>query len=385
MVPAVFVILDAFPLNASGKLDRRGLPEPVFEVREFRAPTTPIEEIVAGVFADVLGVERVGLDDDFFALGGNSLIAVKLASALRKKRGVDVPLQWLFDSPTVGVLADRLVSPGTTADGDAHGLGVVLPIRAGGEGAPLFCIHPVTGLAWSFAGLAASIDGNRPVYGLQSPALSGARDLPGTIEEWATLYLDQIRRVQPEGPYHLLGWSMGGEIAYEMAIQLAAAGEHVATLAMLDSHIAGDTADAVAGTDRQAPTLAEMLGGGLGDELGGAGSASLDELDRESAVGVVRELLAPVGGIDTEQAEWIVDGVGHSSMVAAAYRPTRRLECSLLYFSADLDGSHGAAVWTELIDGDVELVPVPATHWDMTSPHAVRVIGPVLSRHLKDR
>ncbi|CAM2828224.1 non-ribosomal peptide synthetase [Prescottella defluvii] len=110
MVPAVFVVLDAFPLNASGKLDRKALPEPVFEVAVFRAPTTPIEEIVAGVFADVLGVERVGLDDDFFASGGNSLLGTQVISRLGAALDTQVPVRVLFEASTVESLAVQVES-----------------------------------------------------------------------------------------------------------------------------------------------------------------------------------------------------------------------------------------------------------------------------------
>ncbi|RVW06845.1 amino acid adenylation domain-containing protein [Prescottella agglutinans] len=108
MVPSTFVVLDAFPLNASGKLDRKGLPEPVFETREFRAPRTPLEEIVAGVFAEVLDLDRVGLDDDFFALGGNSLVATQVVSRLGAALDARVPVRELFEASTVETLAARL-------------------------------------------------------------------------------------------------------------------------------------------------------------------------------------------------------------------------------------------------------------------------------------
>ncbi|WP_157113111.1 non-ribosomal peptide synthetase, partial [Nocardia speluncae] len=108
MVPAAVVELDAFPLNTSGKLDRKALPEPVFETREFRAPSTPIEEIVAGVFADVLGVQRVGADDDFFALGGNSLIATQVAARVGQALDAQVPVRVLFEASTVAAVAARI-------------------------------------------------------------------------------------------------------------------------------------------------------------------------------------------------------------------------------------------------------------------------------------
>ncbi|MFI2234615.1 amino acid adenylation domain-containing protein, partial [Nocardia testacea] len=108
MVPAVVMALDSFPLNTSGKLDRKALPAPVFETREFRAPSTPIEEIVAGVFADILGIERIGADDDFFALGGNSLIATQAAARLGAALDSTVPVRALFEAPTVAALAVRV-------------------------------------------------------------------------------------------------------------------------------------------------------------------------------------------------------------------------------------------------------------------------------------
>ncbi|WP_415915335.1 condensation domain-containing protein [Rhodococcus pyridinivorans] len=108
MVPSQFVVLDEMPLGSSGKVDRKALPDPVFEARGFRAPTTPVEEVVAGVFADVLGVDRVGLDDDFFALGGNSLIATQVVARLGSELGTVVPVRVLFEAPGVAALAARV-------------------------------------------------------------------------------------------------------------------------------------------------------------------------------------------------------------------------------------------------------------------------------------
>src|SRR5690606_38867278 len=110
MVPATIVALDEFPLNPSGKLDRKALPEPVFEMRAFRAPSTPVEEIVAGVFGEVLGLSRVGADDDFFALGGNSLVATQVVARLGAAVGTRIPVRALFETSTVSALAAAIDS-----------------------------------------------------------------------------------------------------------------------------------------------------------------------------------------------------------------------------------------------------------------------------------
>ncbi|WP_139280021.1 AMP-binding protein, partial [Rhodococcoides yunnanense] len=123
MVPSAFVVLDALPLTVNGKLDRAGLPDPVFEAAVFRAPSTPVEEAVARVFSEVLGVDRVGVDDDFFALGGNSLIATQVVSRLGVALDAVVPVRLVFEAPSVGGLAVRVEA--------SVGSGVRVPLVAG--------------------------------------------------------------------------------------------------------------------------------------------------------------------------------------------------------------------------------------------------------------
>ncbi|MGW4531412.1 non-ribosomal peptide synthase/polyketide synthase [Nocardia sp. NPDC004340] len=348
MVPEALLFLDAVPRNANGKVDRAALPAPEFAAREYRAPGTDVEIAVCAVFAEVLGAEQVGLDDNFFELGGNSLLAVRLATRLGEQLGQRVPVVLVFAAPTPAEMAGPLSAPGGI-DADAA-FGVLLPIRPSGTGAPLFCVHPVGGVSWSFAGLAAHLDEDRPIYGLQSPTLAADVPLPDSIEEWAARYVREIRAVQPEGPYHLLGWSLGGVLAHAMAVRLQAEGQQVATLAMLDSSLdVGDGAE-------DAVPVTELLG-----EVPGL-------VDAEAEVG-------------TDRIARIVDSAVASFPLIAAYRP-RRFSGDLLYFHAALDdptGSRGISSWTDAVDGELENIAVPATHWRMTSPDALVSIARVLN------
>ncbi|MEV0684908.1 amino acid adenylation domain-containing protein [Nocardia sp. NPDC050378] len=363
MMPASIVVLDRIPLTAHGKLDRDALPAPTFTTRTHRAPAGAVEQAVCAVFADVLRLDRVGMDDHFFELGGTSLLATRLATQLGDALAATVPVTWIFTAPTPAGILTALRAAGTDSTGTDTAFDILLPLRTTGTGEPLFCVHPVSGLAWSFSGLTAHLD--RPVYGLQSPALSSTEPLPDSIEQWALLYLKHLRAVQPEGPYHLLGWSLGGVIAHAMAVQLQEDGEQVALLGMLDSRLT--SASPATATEA---TAADLLGG-----FAGAG----DDTDARALARRLCALSAPDVPVDEARVDRIIDGAIASIALDAAYRP-RPFHGPLTYFTAadDATGSTGATSWADAVTATVHNYPIAATHWRMTEPAALTEIARIL-------
>ncbi|KAG0005733.1 hypothetical protein BGZ65_010276 [Modicella reniformis] len=236
MVPGAFVRLDEFPLSANGKLDRRALPQPDKDSlvhQDYEAPEGHIQHVLSSIWMEILKVDKVGRHDNFFDLGGNSLLAVRLVSQIRTTMGFKIPLSTLFKSPTLAELAQHLLNVGNTQD---YTFEVMLPIKPQGSRPPLFCIHPGLGMSWCYIGLAKHLHADQPLYAIQQRGFFDEEGQPAsTIEEMVSDYINEIRQIQPHGPYSLLGFSFGGLVAHAMAIQLEQEGERVALLANMDA------------------------------------------------------------------------------------------------------------------------------------------------------
>jgi len=236
MVPSAYVQLAVLPVNANGKVDRKALPAPERQAharRTYVAPEGEIEQQVAALWAEMLSVERVGRHDSFFDLGGHSLLAVRMLARLRERLGTELAVRELFARPTVAELVAGLAR--ATADPLPANLTV---FRRAGTARPIFFIHPGLGEIGYVSALLPGIDIDTPVYGLAAIGfLTGEQPLQ-TIEEMAAAYNAAIRRVQPRGPYRIVGWCAGGNIGFEMARQLLEAGEAIEFLGMLNSPFA---------------------------------------------------------------------------------------------------------------------------------------------------
>ncbi|SDX46163.1 arthrofactin-type cyclic lipopeptide synthetase C [Pseudomonas syringae] len=233
MVPAAYVGLEALPLTQNGKVDRKALPTADIDALSsaaYQPPSTPLEEQLAEVWAEVLEIGKIGRHDSFFELGGHSLSAIRLVSLLQKA-GLTLTLAELFQHPSIAALAGLLDQrPAQSLEAQE-----VIIVRAGGSESPLFLIHDFTGLDAYFPVLGQHLHGDFPIYGL--PGIGLGQQQLRTMECLAARMVERIRQVQPRGPYRLAGWSFGGVLAYEVATQLLGMDEAVAFLGLIDSYV----------------------------------------------------------------------------------------------------------------------------------------------------
>jgi thioesterase domain-containing protein/acyl carrier protein len=193
-------------------------------------PRDLLERQLLEIWEELLAVRPIGVTDGFFDLGGHSLLAVRLLGRIKERFGRELPLATLFAGQTIEALAETL-----RCQMEALPASPLVALQPRGAKPPLFCVHPGSGNVLCFYHLARRLGPDRPVYGLQDPALYGEWGFDVPIERMAARYVQEIRAVQPEGPYQLCGWSYGGQVAFEMAQQLTDAGCAVSTLAILDT------------------------------------------------------------------------------------------------------------------------------------------------------
>jgi thioesterase domain-containing protein len=231
MVPSQCIVATSLPMTANGKIDRGRLQLPQETTRPLLEPTDELERLLLDIWRKLLGISNIDIHADFFELGGHSLLAAMLAAEIQKATERTVPLAALFRAPTIASLAELLRS-----DNEPE-FSHLVALRPHGSGRPLFIVHGMFGNVVQLRALAEGLDTDRPVYGLQARGADLRLQPHTTTDEMAAAYVSAIRTIQPNGPYALAGYSLGGLIAYEMACRLSEAGEQVDVLALFDTQV----------------------------------------------------------------------------------------------------------------------------------------------------
>ncbi|MEN3177792.1 amino acid adenylation domain-containing protein [Gluconobacter sp. OJA] len=385
MVPAQFISVEALPRLTSGKLDRSALKvlKKLPSVRSLTYASTPAELMLSDLWCSLLNIEKVDINTSFFDLGGDSIMVVEMAAAL-SIRGYELPIGQVFTAPTIALLAPLFEGKATAVDP----LSITLPIRTAGDRPPFFCIHPVVGISWSFNALAPLLPEGHPVYGLQNAGLLLEEAPPQTLEALIRCYVTKIRTIQPQGPYYIIGWSMGGVIAQGVAYFLREAGEEIALLALLDAYpsLLGDRVLTLDSSEALQAALAFLH---INPEVGVSKPQTLDDLADFFLAGIDTALLPILPRSKTgnlaELAEKIRLVTHRNLEMLVAHRPAKT-DVDILFLRASQKTDTLVAdcpqAWSEFTTGQIFAHDLPCHHGDMLTPGHVEAVARLICSHL---
>ncbi|SQJ14175.1 Enterobactin synthase component F [Serratia rubidaea] len=364
MVPVALVEMAELPLSANGKLDRKALPQPQSGTRSAgREPLPGLESEIAAVFARLLQREQVFADDDFFALGGHSLLAMRLAAELRRDLDKAVSVGQVMVASKVEQLAALLAEERTQEEADRCGFDSVLPLRTT-DGPTLFCLHPASGFSWQFSVLPRYIDQHWSLVGIQSPRPDGPLALSEDMDQVCEAHLATVLSVQPHGPYHFIGYSLGGTLAQGIAARLQARGEEVAFLGLLDTY------------PPETQNWDVMLDDNVLKEV---------QREREQFLAVSEDTLDPALGetrtamFDNIEANY-ADSV---RLLSRTHTANFRGQATLFVAKRTLqEGMDVQQTWAEYVDA-LQVHELDCAHVDIVSPASFKVLGPLLNRILR--
>ncbi|MFF8290557.1 amino acid adenylation domain-containing protein [Streptomyces sp. NPDC016309] len=400
MVPSVFVVLDALPLTPDGRVDRAALPAP--DAARDTAGTAPRDEteaVLHDIVTEVLGLPEIGVEQSVFDAGMDSMKSLLLVHGARNA-GLELTIADVFVHQSVAELAEVCRGGPVTAPAAPGRLGgaelmsealaapaepgmddpfsTMLCIRPTGDRPPVFCVHSGVGFSLPYLPLARHIGPEHPIYGIQAPCVVDFAPLPGSVEEIAADYVRRMKEVRPEGPYHLLGWSFGGTIVYEMAVQLRAAGEEVGVLTVLDAYPRTGVPD-----DREEQSLYAWLLEGIGHHRSEYGDRDLTVRDVFDAL---RRDNSPLARMGEDRMARMVDLMSHHQTLKSSYAPGRYDGRMQLFVSesplSDGERTNKVGLWKPVFDGPMDVHHVACTHDDMMSAGPLREIGPAVTAEL---
>ncbi len=383
MRPSAFAVLEEMPLSSNGKLDRKKLPAPNIDEqlsKQYIAPRTETEMLLAEIWQDVLGVERVGIEDDFFELGGHSLLATQLASRVAKKFGIDMPLNTVFSKSVLSDFAGELGIISNTRTRSN-----LVPIRSEGSMIPLFLVHPRGGQIDYVRALAQWLPDDLPIYGLHAIGLIEGETPFTDMEDIASHYLHEIRSVLPKGPYCLVGYSSGGMIAYEMANQLLKYGEAVGYLGLIDTPAAYSIKKHPKDFNDCAVLINELINTCPFIKLDDV--EKFTKLNGNNRFEAILDYCHSIGfipnDIESEEVKRYLKLCYATDKALKFYSPTP-ISTSIELFSASEETNTAdiSLGWSCLAGHSVKVVPVSGNHRTIIEPPNLAVLGKAISMSL---
>jgi amino acid adenylation domain-containing protein len=383
MTPSVFVMLSALPLTANGKLDRAALPDPVIQKAGTVPPRTILETQLLTIWEGIFGRGGFGVCDNFFDLGGHSLLAVRMFAQVERVFGRRLPTSALFEAPTIEELAERLETEGFRGP-----WGSLVAIQSNGTKPPLFLVPGMGGNVVGYMELARLLGPDQPFYGLQARGLDGREKPFERIEPMAEHYVDELRKVQPKGPYYIGGACFGGVVAWEMAQRLRAAGEEVAFLMLLETWPPKRRLPLVGAISRQSQHVRFLASAAFRHfrELTRMSPRKIVQALRERSK-IVTEMVASRDLYRGERAAMYVDRVSTANLKAFENYRTRPYDRSAMLVLASArrirEARDPRMLWAALVPSYVKFeIPALDSGLVLKSPH-VEVLAQLIREQLQ--
>lgn len=381
MVPVIYEVIEEIPLTANGKVDKEKLPRVEAGHRSSQdliGPRDNIELQLIQIWERILGARYIAVTDNFFDLGGHSLSALRLRYEIQTAFKYELSLNSLFQSPNIEHIAQMIRSSEA-----ALGSSPLIALQSAGSRPPFYCVHPGGGSVLCYLDLSRSLGSDQPFYGLQSPGLEGEGEAYRCIEDMAARYIQEICSLQPEGPYFLGGWSLGGVIAFEMAHQLKGLGKQVALLALIDSYAPANDHDISRLEDDS-----ELIGMFLRDFRGRLGKEMAESnnnlkgkdidwllqylLNEAKSLGV----LPPDAGM--EEISRLLNVFKANMNALKSYRP-KAYSDRITLFRAETSSRNlladNTSGWGDLTDDPIEVHLIPGNHYTMVARPNVQILA----------